>query len=95
MLMPMGAESICTHSNYGRERRIKVFNKFSTTPLGKLLDANGLSSFMKDWKDLTEKMNQIVHGWYYVELPTPTFIRSTLNESLKTFSIVSNHVHTS
>ncbi|MFH1450325.1 MAG: hypothetical protein ABIG09_07975 [bacterium] len=89
---PTEVAEFILETNQGREKRKKVFNNFSATSLGELLESNGLGNFMKRWKDLSEKRNGIVHGQYYVALPTATFITDLLADSLRAFSIVENDI---
>ncbi|MGB7062215.1 MAG: hypothetical protein WBF13_07670 [Candidatus Zixiibacteriota bacterium] len=80
-------------SNWGRERRIRLYNKLSDCSLGDLLKARNMSAFLDNWKQLSELRNQVVHGRYYTGGEEETdLIRSVYKDCLKVFADVHNDV---
>lgn len=79
--------------NWGRERRIRLYNKLSDRSLGELLKARNASAFLENWKKLSKLRNQVVHGRYYTGGPKETdLIRSVHKDCLKVFADVHNDV---
>ena len=77
----------------GRERRIRLYTRLSDCPLGDLLKARGMLTFLDDWNQISELRNDIVHGQYFSNVENEAdLIRNVHANCLKVFAEVHNDV---
>jgi hypothetical protein len=80
-------------NTWGKERRIRLYNKLSDCPLGDLLQSRNMATFLDEWDHLSELRNEVVHGRYYTGGEQETeLIRNVYRNCLKTFAEVHNDV---
>ena len=79
--------------NWGRERRIQLYNKLSDRSLNDLFNSCGLATFLEDWGNLSKLRNKIVHGQYWImEEKAADILRSVFEKCLPAFVAVHNDV---
>jgi hypothetical protein len=80
-------------NTWGKERRIRLYNKLSDCPLGDLFKSKGIATFLEDWDRLSKLRNDIVHGQYYSGGANEAdLIRSVYANCLKAFAEIHNDV---
>lgn len=80
-------------TSWGKERRIRLYDKLSDRPLGELLQENGMGEFLKEWGELSSVRNKIVHGRYYASVATDAdLIRHLSRDALKAFTLIHNEI---
>lgn len=80
-------------NTWGRDRRIRLYNRFSDCPLGNLLESREMAAFLKDWDRLSKLRNDIIHGRYFSELENEIdLVRAVYRDCLGAFLEVHNDV---